>query len=398
MGLMLTPTDKKRPRMQRLRKSKNKFAVILVLAAFLLSVIATTPPVGAATTHPIQYHIGCPASMVNDGSLDYFKAHGFTAVHLVVLDKGTYQTELNKIKSLGMQPIIDVEIPIWNGGRLQSTPISNFSSYFQSLKAAGWEYVSSEGGRSGDLDYLSKYFKGYVNYNCDQCGLWKDMYKHPFTVVNSWESYYTQEWPYIQQGATEAASLGKQNGLLAGVWEYGSDGVDYNPILTNSKNGGSPSYKSMLDWSYSNGIGFSHFHVWCGSNSQGLSRYKELGFEKVVADLQVYYPATSSTQFSSGQTTTTALQASSTTPTVGQPVTFTATLTSGTALSNKPVTIYHYFNGVKYTDTTTNTNSAGQITLTQSFGSTGQRTYYATFAGDSSYPTSTSGVATIKAR
>jgi hypothetical protein len=117
-----------------------------------------------------------------------------------------------------------------------------------------------------------------------------------------------------------------------------------------------------------------------------------------VADLQVYYPATSSTQFSSGQTTTTALQASSTTPTVGQPVTFTATLTSGTALSNKPVTIYHYFNGVKYTDTTTNTNSAGQITLTQSFGSTGQRTYYATFAGDSSYPTSTSGVATIKAR
>ncbi len=119
------------------------------------------------------------------------------------------------------------------------------------------------------------------------------MYKHPFTVMNSWGSYYPAEWPYIQQGATEAASLGKQNGILAEVWEYGSDGKDYNPILTNSKNGGSPSYKSMLDWSYSNGIGFSHFHVWCGDNSNGLNRYKELGFEKIVADLQVYYPAAS---------------------------------------------------------------------------------------------------------
>ena len=92
-----------------------------------------------------------------------------------------------------MKPVFDIEIPIWNAGQLQGTPISTFGTYFQSLKNAGWEYVSSEGGRSGDLDYLSQYFKGYVNYNCDQCGLWKDMYKHPFTVMNSWESYYPAE-------------------------------------------------------------------------------------------------------------------------------------------------------------------------------------------------------------
>jgi C1A family cysteine protease len=88
-----------------------------------------------------------------------------------------------------------------------------------------------------------------------------------------------------------------------------------------------------------------------------------------------------------------------TTPTVGQSVTFTATLTNGaTALSGKSVTIYHYFNGVRYNDVTTNTNSAGQIALTQSFGSTGQRTYYATFAGDSGYQTSTSSVTTINVK
>ena len=297
--------------MQRCNAFSKKFVNYFLLAVALISLMAAitsaaVTPISAAavsgttstqslvgaTTHKIEYQIGCPPSMVDDGtSLDYFKSHGFSVVHLVVPDKGTYQAELNTIKSLGMKPIIDVEIPIWNGGQLQSTPISNFSSYFQSLKDVGWEYVSSEGGRAGDLDYMAQFFKGYVNYNCDQCGLWKDMYKHNLTVMNSWESYYTSEWPYIQNGSKEAASLGKQNGILAGVWEYGSDGVtDYNPILTNSKNGNSPSYKSMLDWSYANGIGFNHFHVWCGDNAQGLSRYKALGFEQIVADLQATYP------------------------------------------------------------------------------------------------------------
>jgi hypothetical protein len=300
---MVRPLNKTRVRTQRRGVSGKKLVTFCLLTITLLALIAATtsaavtvkgantPPLVGATTHPIEYHIGCPPSMVNDGSsLNYFKSHGFTVVHLVVPDKGTYQTELNTIKSLGMKAIIDVEIPIWNGGQLQSTSISNFSSYFQSLKNAGWEYVSSEGGRAGDLDYMAQFFKGYVNYNCDQCGLWKDMYKHSLTVMNSWESYYTQEWPYIQNGTKESAALGKENGILAGVWEYGSDGKDYNPILTNSKNGGSPSYKSMLDWSYANGVGFNHFHVWCGDNAQGLSRYKDLGFEQVVADLQVDYP------------------------------------------------------------------------------------------------------------
>src|SRR5450759_394872 len=289
MRNILKPFDEMRARMKRRTQFSTKLAVILILATFLTAGIAVTT--NATITHPIEYQIGCPPSMVNDGSLDYFKAHGFSVVHLVVPDKGTYQAELNKIKSLGMKPIIDVEVVIWSGGKLQSTPITDFGSYFQSLKNAGWEYVCSEGGRAGDLDYMAQYFKGYVNYNCDQCGLWKDMYKHSFTVTNSWESYYTSEWPYIQNGTKESAALGKANGLLAGVWEYGSDGkTDYNPILTNSKNGGSPSYKSMFDWSYANGVGFNHFQVWCGANSQGLSRYKALGFEQIVADLQAYYP------------------------------------------------------------------------------------------------------------
>ena len=89
--------------------------------------------------------------MVNTTNLNYFKQQGFTAVVVVVPDSQTYQTQLTTIKSFNMLPIIDIEMPIWDGGQLQSTPISNFSGYFQSLKNAGWQYVASEGGRPGDL-------------------------------------------------------------------------------------------------------------------------------------------------------------------------------------------------------------------------------------------------------
>ena len=55
----------------------------------------------------------------------------------------------------------------------------------------------------------------------------------------------------------------------------------------------------MLNWSYANGIGFTSFQVWCGDNPSGLSQYKTLGFDKIVANLQTYYPPTSSASLGS---------------------------------------------------------------------------------------------------
>jgi hypothetical protein len=334
--------------------------------------------------------------MVTTTNLNYFKQQGFTAVVMVVPDSQTYQAQLTTIKSNNMLPIIDIEMPIWDGGQLQSTPISHFAGYFQSLKTAGWQYVASEGGRPGDLAYLQNYFKGYVNFNCDQCGLWQNpgnpVYTNSFTVANSWESYYPSEWSSIQTGAKQAAALGIQNGILAGTWA--NSGGD-NQIYANSVSGsGSPSYLSMLNWSYANGIGFTSFHVWCGDNPDGLSQYKSLGFDKIVAAMQVYYPATKSASLGTGaakQSTQLTLTASNTSPAVNQSVTFTATLKSGTKAISEPVTIYHYLNGVRYNDIT----AYSTLTFATKSTSPGARTYYATFAGDSAYAASTSSVVTI---
>jgi hypothetical protein len=92
------------------------------------------------------------------------------------------------------------------------------------------------------------------------------------------------------------------------------------------------------------------------------------------------------------------LSATTTTPAVNQKVTFTANLTTDgtTPVPGKPVEIYHLSpGGVKYTDIKTNTGTDGKITVITSWGSTGTRPYYATFAGDSTYTSSTSPVVNV---
>jgi hypothetical protein len=345
----------------------------------------TTSLVGA-TTHPIQYAIAGPPSMVDDGSsLAYFKAHGFSIVELVVPDSGTYQTELNTIKALGMQPVIDVEMVIWNGGKLQSTPITSFHAYFQSLKSAGWEYVASEGGRSGDSSYIKSLGLGYINYNCDQCGLWSDIYIENGTVLNSWESYYSSEWPYIQNGSTQAAALGIQNGIMAGLWEnVNSD----NQIYANSLPGSTttPSYLSMLNWSYANGVGFNQFCVWCGNDTTALQDYENLEFPQIVANLQIDYPACS---LSATISTTTAY--------VNQNFAINGTLSVGfTGVDSQTITLQRSTNIATWNNVTTNvTDATGGYQFSQNESVAGTYYYRTAYAVNATDTNATSNLVNV---
>jgi len=85
------------------------------------------------------------------------------------------------------------------------------------------------------------------------------------------------------------------------------------------------------------------------------------------------------------------LTASNTTPAVNQSVTFTATLRSGGTPIPKLITVYYYLNGVRYNYATAYTT----LTFATKWTTPGVRTYYATFAGDSSHQPSTSSGLTI---
>lgn len=206
---------------------------------------------------------------------------------LVISDQSNHASELAYIKSLKLIPRIDIEMVIWAGGQIRNA-ISDYSGYLAGLSAAGWKQVCSEGGRPGDATYMKSKGLGYVNYNCDQCGLWSaGAHTDPGTVLNLWEAYYPSEVQYITQGAAS----GKPNGVLAGAWA--NSGGD-NQILTNSLQGGSPSYKSIIDSLVAAGHSVTDFEVWGGENSN-RSTNESLGFDTVVANLQKTYPPNGTT-------------------------------------------------------------------------------------------------------
>jgi hypothetical protein len=194
-----------------------------------------------------------------------------------------YASELAYIKGLGLQARLDIEMDIWNAGNILG-PISDFAAYFESLKQAGWSLVCSEGGREGDPSFVAKYGLGYINYNCDQCGLHKNLYLDPGTIKNLWECYFPSEVPSIQQGAEKS---GKLNGILAGAWVDSPTAP--NKILSNSLNGTAPSYKSVIANLLAAGKPVVDFEVWGGVFSN-KGQNQACGFDRIIADLQSTYP------------------------------------------------------------------------------------------------------------
>jgi hypothetical protein len=93
----------------------------------------------------------------------------------------------------------------------------------------------------------------------------------------SWETYYPSEIPSIQRGALTSYNLGKPQGITAGVWENNNENLNYD------------TYKALLDWSYANDIGFTHFNVFFGLGAT-LADYQRLGFETIISKLQEDYP------------------------------------------------------------------------------------------------------------
>jgi len=174
-------------------------------------------------------------------------------------------------------------------------------------------------------------------------------------------------------GTLSASALGIGNGTI--TLQRSTDNATWTNVTTNVTN-------TTGDYQFSN-------------NESAANSY----YYRTAYDGNATYGNATSTTVNVNVTkmsTALTLTASNTTPAVNQSVTFTATLKDGTTpLSSKSVTIYHYLGSTRYNDLTTTTNANGQVTLTQSFSSSGKRTYYANFAGDSSYQTSTSSAVIV---
>jgi hypothetical protein len=227
---------------------------------------------------PVEYQVGMHPTMVNDGELQYFGARGFTTCILIPTTKDTFEDELHLIESYGMKPIIDVEMIL--GMALEP---EKHAEWFQALADVGWDFVACEVGREGIATYMKQFFSGgYVNFNISAGGLWRYIYTDPNTILNDWECYYERQVPWVIEGTKEAAAVGIPNGLICGDWP--------TEIQANSTTGAEPSYQSLFDWSYANGVPFTTFLVWIYPSQNKIPTVLELGIDKIVTDLQKKYP------------------------------------------------------------------------------------------------------------
>ncbi len=162
-------------------------------------------------------------------------------------------------------------------------------------------------------------------------------------------------------------------------------------FTVNLKSGTSGLSKSVKIWHTTNGVtwqdgthstvnGVYSFTQVFGTTGQRI-------YHAEFAGDSTYASSSGTVTVNVGTTTTTTITASPTAPTVGQTVTFTVNMKSGTSGLSKSVKIWHTTNGVTWQDGTHSTVN-GVYSFTQVFGTTGQRIYHAEFAGDSTYASS----------
>ena len=372
---------------------------------------------------PIQYMVMLDPPAINNGLIQYFAANGFTICILIAPAGSTaknYAAELAIIKALGMTPILDIEMivgSLWNSGTF-----SVFTPYFEQMAAAGWTTVASEvgwhTGAGTTLDcvaFARQYFDGYVNFHVNEANMtvttspykYRGIYIDPGTTADVWESYYDDmAYRAIFPGTDAAAALGIPCGILAGAWA-----ADWNAIWQNSLAGTTPgtpyinaagettttgnTYQSLIEWSYTAGVGFSFFGIdmYSGSVSpnQSIQNYLDMGFPDIVTTLQQEFPP-SGTDALIPPTILAANMSLSITQDSDGTYSFSGNLTelvSGNAITAEAVTLLSSPDNSTWTEVTgttpATTDSNGNFSWTEVELSAG--TYYiqAYYAGDATH-------------
>jgi hypothetical protein len=287
-----------------------------------------TTPWPAVDPTPITYYIALAPAIIatNNGKiLNYFAALGFTQVILIAenfayvsynpdgsiatYNNKTYATELALITKAGMNAVIDIEkvdagTPGYDwANTAYGGSLSSFGPYLTLLQEAGWTTVSSEMGAAGCVEYANSKGLDYVNYTplekmcwyaADGITYW-DQSIDINTSQNLIEAYYSYDPPYLYAQFLQSAQLGIPSGVLA----YAD--VDVGSIMPNSLAGISPSYQSIIDWSFENGVPCNAFGLWIDPGSWSIQQYSQdptyflnfiqaNGFDVLVSQLQQTYP------------------------------------------------------------------------------------------------------------
>jgi hypothetical protein len=344
-------------------------------------------------------------------TINYMKNLGFSEFHYVSADLNPRKDICDRLHANGIFAVYDVEGKLW-AGQYDSNPLTAEEiAQLKAIKAAGWDGFSSEGMFGPQIEVIRQ-IGPYVNYGGENGeSMIGGYYNHQFGqhTANYMEAYH--------KSALGHSHLDEPTAPSAPVYELPFKTYK-STLLVNQKDTpkemgltwmlypatadlemDTTAMKGFLDWGEQQGVKWKVFLFWMGIVHCARDKIQDGTFIPLLNMVKGKFSIMKRTAWNQGENlmaTTTGLSASPAGAVVGEKVVFGATLKAGTtALAGKPVTIYHMFEGVRYNDVTANTDATGGVMFTQVFNTAGVRTYYASFAGDSTYATSTSAAVSV---
>ena len=271
------------------------------------------------------------------------------------------------------------------------------NSYYARIAAAGYHSAGGESEPNAEWHAIMNNLIGR-NYGGDwgQCpGGFSDIFSHQLSgenVIGHGMSSVLETYTTSVQLCTAGVVSACVNAAKHGCKEVGLMIGDWMPVTAQP-------YIDMVRQIEAQGVKVGCIVVWAGYGSSMDAVYNK--WQSVFNQLMAIWPPdmrTLKARFTPGAPTASTITASAASVVINGPVVFNTQLKDGKSmavLANKPITIYHTFNGVRYDDITINTDANGAAKLTQQFASAGVRMYHAEFKGDSTYAASTSPLLSI---
>jgi hypothetical protein len=314
----------------------------------------------------------------SDASLTRLKdTYKMVEGHFVSPNLEPYADLAARLHAHGMKAIYNVEMAVWvNPGMNINYDISGQRPKLAAIKAAGWDGFVCEGISQKQVSVLQEYLPFYNEGGEGGEDVYANgsMYYRPRSMAGgNYNECYHKSVNYTP--AFLSANQSTPNNM----------GMTFMLYTTASLEMDTPALISYIDSVIAKGVKINTLLFWVGVVHSALTKL-DGEFNFLWRDLNNKY------KFSVGGISTNMnFKANKVNPIIGETVTFTATLMTGTTpLGSKSVKIYHTLGGVRVDDATVLTNASGVATFSYKFTAGGAYQYFATFGGDTTYSASSS--------
>ena len=308
----------------------------------------------------------------------------------------TYASILTAIQAAGL----GAKLNIFNNGEAPlGTNGSDYATLIQKIATAGWDAVCGD-SVAGDVVNTVRKSIQFVNHAGDiggyQLSAYQDPWSHPVAGTYPHSDYvYTWAAP---NALSESPYITKDSVVFSIHQAYAAAATSLGIVISDQAPGDIHTWIDVIN-SAQNSPVIDTIVLTTDVTSDIIASVTSGPLTNILQDLQAAYPPNTPIVTPIIGTTATTITAASSSYAVATGVSFTISGTlaaGGTGLASKTVTITRYDGtGNASTIGTPATNGSGVFAVTESESVAGNYTYNATFAGDTTYTSSSATTGTV---